>query len=183
MFYQWHLQNQGGTIDEEIIAQLPENSAYLIASEESGFQGSFGNLLEEHFGNTGAITTVSFLNDPTPSNKISSALIVSHPKSKNKAYAYISDTGNELIVAPEKSEIEIYANNLCIGMFSGYSDSLFANVTSFNFTNFNVSKVSDMCRMFYYCGVLSTISGLSNWDTSNVTDMSSMFYNCEALTS
>ena len=138
MFYQWHLQNQGGTIDEEIIAQLPENSAYLIASETSGFKGSFGNLLEKYFGNTGAITTVSFFNDPIPSNKINSALIVSHPKSKNKAYAYISDTGNELIVAPEKSEIEIYANNLCNSMFSGYSDSLFANVTSFNITNFNV---------------------------------------------
>ena len=45
----------------------------------------------------------------------------------------------------------------------------------------NVSNVTDMTCMFYYCESLTSID-LSNWDTSKVTDMNNMFYNCRSLT-
>ena len=45
----------------------------------------------------------------------------------------------------------------------------------------DVSKVTNMNRMFYYCLNLTKLN-ISNWDVSNVTVMNYMFYDCENLT-
>ena len=45
----------------------------------------------------------------------------------------------------------------------------------------NVSNVTDMTYMLYYCSGLTSLD-LSNWDTSNVTNMDSMFGGCYSLT-
>ena len=47
----------------------------------------------------------------------------------------------------------------------------------------DVSNVTDMRHMFYYCEKLKSVGDISDWNVSNVTDMSGMFYNCEKLKS
>ena len=54
--------------------------------------------------------------------------------------------------------------------------------TSFNLSNFDTSKMTDMSWMFNNCLILTTLD-LSNFDTSNVTNMSYMFSGCQSLTS
>ena len=44
----------------------------------------------------------------------------------------------------------------------------------------NVSKVTNMRGVFYYCESLKKLN-ISNWDVSNVTDMSEMFRCCKSL--
>jgi gliding motility-associated-like protein len=52
---------------------------------------------------------------------------------------------------------------------------MFDSATSFNanLNNWDVSKVTDMSNMFYYC--ISFTQNINNWDVSSVTDMSYMF--------
>lgn len=60
-------------------------------------------------------------------------------------------------------------------MFSGRS------FETLDLSGWNVSKVTDMSRMFSRCGTLTTLD-MSGWDTSNVIHMSRMFQGCDALT-
>ena len=53
--------------------------------------------------------------------------------------------------------------------------------TSFNLSNFDTSKMTDMSWMFGYCSRFMSLD-LSSFDTSNVTDMSYMFEDCSGLT-
>lgn len=46
----------------------------------------------------------------------------------------------------------------------------------------DVSNVTNMDNMFYYCSNLTVIAGIENWDTSNVTTMDAIFNGCENLT-
>ena len=63
-------------------------------------------------------------------------------------------------------------------MFNGCS-----SLTSINgIENWDVSKVTNMYRLFYDCSSLTSLD-LSNWDTSSVTDMGYLFYKCSSLTS
>ena len=50
-------------------------------------------------------------------------------------------------------------------------------------SEWNVSNVTNMSRMFYVCNTLKSVGYLSDWDVSNVTNMSSMFLACEELES
>lgn len=54
------------------------------------------------------------------------------------------------------------------------------NIISFDFTNFDTSKVTDMSNMFNSCSGITTIPLL---DTSNVTIMGGMFRGCSLLES
>ena len=45
-------------------------------------------------------------------------------------------------------------------------------------SSWDVSKVTDMNRMFYMCKELKSVGDISKWDVSKVTDMNSMFYGC-----
>ncbi len=60
-------------------------------------------------------------------------------------------------------------------MFSGRS------FETLDLSGWNVSKVTDMSRMFSQCSALTTLD-VSGWDTSNVIHMSRMFQGCDALT-
>ena len=42
--------------------------------------------------------------------------------------------------------------------------------------NWNVSNITDMSSMFYYCTNFN--QDISKWNVSNVTNMSCMFFNC-----
>ena len=55
---------------------------------------------------------------------------------------------------------------------------LFDNVNhNFDISCWDVSNVTDMYNMFYYCDNFDC--DLSNWDVSHVVDMSQMFYCCK----
>ena len=58
---------------------------------------------------------------------------------------------------------------------------MFYDCTSFNqpLNNWNVSKVTDMGNMFYGC--TSFNQPLNNWDVSKVADMSGMFSGCTSF--
>ena len=50
-------------------------------------------------------------------------------------------------------------------------------------SNWDVSNVENMDRMFFYCEKIKSVGNLSNWNVSKVTCMSSMFYSCKKLIS
>ena len=112
-----------------------------------------------------------FTKTAIPSDKISSATIVSTEDSDVNAYMYLD--GDTIYVSPEEDNAIIYANKNCRRMF--YSCN---NLTSIDFTNFNTSNVTDMSEMFRECNLSASIIGLENWDTSNVTRMHYMFGEC-----
>ena len=121
-------------------------------------------------------TSVVFTKTAIPSDKISSAIIISTRYSEAKAYMYLD--GDTVYVSPEEDNAIIYANKNCRRMF--YSCN---NLTSIDFTNFNTSNVTDMSEMFRDCNLSASIIGLENWDTSNVTRMHYMFGGCNLTTS
>ena len=70
-----------------------------------------------------------------------------------------------------------YNENINIGIFQR---SKFEYI---DISDWDISKVKLMSRMFYGCTRLKSIGDLSNWDVSNVTGMSFMFYSCNKLKS
>ena len=56
------------------------------------------------------------------------------------------------------------------------------NITEFDFSNFDTSKVEGMHWMFYGLNSLKILD-LSNFNTSSVTNMDGMFYECYSLVS
>ena len=55
------------------------------------------------------------------------------------------------------------------------------SLTTLDLSNFDTSRVTDMSHMFSYCSRFISLD-LSSFDTSNVTDMSYMFEDCSGLT-
>ena len=66
-------------------------------------------------------------------------------------------------------------------MYCCYMFSCCKNIIEIDLSNFDTSKVVNMCGMFYECELLENLSGISKWDTSNVIDMSYMFISCQSL--
>ena len=90
-------------------------------------------------------------------------------------YAYYVDLGNTYTVY-FLAEDTIYSPK--------DSSFLFANMTALtavDTTNFDVSRVQTMKRMFYGDKTLAKID-VSRWDTSNVTDMNGTFFQCFKVT-
>lgn len=71
---------------------------------------------------------------------------------------------------------KILANADSSSMFASFYK--LASITGLKLLD--VSNVTNMKRMFYYCSKITNIN-LSNWDTSSVVNMSEMFSNCSAL--
>ena len=57
-----------------------------------------------------------------------------------------------------------------------------SGLTSLDVSSFNTSNVTDMSQMFNTCTGLTSLD-LSNFNTSKVTDMNYVFWNCSGLTS
>ena len=120
-------------------------------------------------------TSVIFTKTAIPSDKISTATVVSTDDSEAKAYMYLD--GTTVYISPEEDDCIIYANEDSSEIFrSCYS------LTSLYLSNFDTSKVTNMSYMFIECSSLTSLD-VSNFNTSNVTSMSYMFYNCRVLTS
>ena len=118
-------------------------------------------------------TAIVFSNNPVPSNKLSSAVLVS--TDLLNSYMYLD--GTTIYIAPEDSNIEMMANADCYSMFSNLT-----TVTSIDLTNFNTINVTTMRDMFYNCAKLTSLD-VSNFNTAKTTTMQDMFRSCKALTS
>ena len=110
-------------------------------------------------------------------------------KMSKPAYTLFPETRDEL---KHMIEDEIYKNgNKCslnhidvskitdmsyLFEFDGISSSM--NHFNGDISNWDVSNVTDMRRMFRNSDFTGKNSDLSNWDVSNVTDMSNMFEKC-----
>ena len=90
----------------------------------------------------------------------------------------LDEIDSKINVTEENSSIELIWNEPitnCHGMFAEVS-----NISKFNFSGFDTSKVTDMSSMFMNCESLENLD-LSSFDTSNVLDMSKMFHKCGYL--
>ena len=96
----------------------------------------------------------------------------------------ISISGTDYTAEPDKVNIdgvEYYRLKLDKDLdnnFYKFSNNTFTNLI---FKDVDISKVTDMGNMFYWCTNLTSLD-LSKFDTSNVTSMYMMFRNCSALT-
>ena len=90
------------------------------------------------------------------------------------AYVYYVEEG-ETYTVYFLSEDKIYAPEDSSKLFSGM-----AALTAVDTTNFDVSRVKIMDRMFYNSRKLKQVD-VSNWDTSNVTSMNGTFFYCQSI--
>ena len=89
-----------------------------------------------------------------------------------------NQNGNEKITLENGENKLNYWN---YGFYFNYGQNQ-DQITSFDFSKYDTSKVTNMSDMFNYCSRLTSLD-LSKFDTSNVTDMGYMFYHCSSLTS
>ena len=119
----------------------------------------------------GVSCDVIFTNTAIPSDKISSAIIVSTEDSESKVYMYKEDTSiiPEIYICPEIDNGIIYANEDCSYMFNS------SLIMSVNLSNLNTSNVTNMTSMFQDA---IWISGSITIMNPNITSYSNMFNNC-----
>ena len=73
------------------------------------------------------------------------------------------------------SNIDSFCNNKNKGIFEG---------TTFKYidiSDWDVSNVKSMRKMFYCCKELKSVGDISKWDVSKVTNMEFMFCECESF--
>ena len=70
------------------------------------------------------------------------------------------------------SNLDSFCNKYNIGIFE---ETKFKYI---DISDWDVSNVTDMNRMFLECKALKSVGDISKWDVSKVTDMNSMFYGC-----
>ena len=113
-----------------------------------------------------------------------------HLKPRNTFYVTTNNSGTTIYKRTDNSNgnelvtLENGENKLTDWNYGFYF--LYENkqnqITSFDLSNFNTSKVDNMSGMFFDCRSLTSLD-LSSFNTSNVSNMSSMFYDCTNLTS
>ncbi len=134
---------------------------HLLANIASGTSGSCDWVIDED-----GILTIS------PTNGTSGTLANFETNNDVPWYTYRES------ITKAQFQGTIYGNTYCVKMFDYCS-----NITEIDFTNFDVSNVTNMFGMFDSCSNLISINLGDNFDTSNVTNMVGMFYECSSLTS
>ena len=117
------------------------------------------------------LRTVTFL-DYIPQTKESKWDVSEKIDGSVMAWLVEKEEGYDLYIG---SNGVIVAGKNCSNMFSDCSA-----LEEVYLSNFNTSKVTNMCGMFHNCSSLTKLD-VSGYDTSRVEDMSWMFYNCSAL--
>ena len=90
-------------------------------------------------------------------------------------YKQSNDSTDYIITCPN-SDSAVYVCNDS-PLFDG-----FEYIKSFDFSNLDTSKLTNMSAMFHKCSSLVSLD-LSKFNTSNVTDMSGLFEDCSSLAS
>ena len=156
-----------GSSDLTIYARWTQKTTTLIDGP------SFNSTLLSMLGNC---TKISFTSTAIPSNKISTATVVSVSGSANKAYMYVD--GSTVYISPDESNVSLIGNANCFTMFLNAK-----TVTTLDLSNFVVTtQTTNMKRMFANMIALQSID-VSRFKTDNVTDMSQLFQDCDSLTS
>ena len=70
------------------------------------------------------------------------------------------------------SNMDSFCNDKGKGIFE-YTDFKYIDISYWD-----VSNITDMKGMFFYCKELKSVGDISNWDVSKVTNMAFMFGNC-----
>ena len=110
------------------------------------------------------------------------------PKSFDELRKIIEDRYNKL--GPGTKQKPIDFNDIDVSKMTTFYDNL-SNKGIFDGTEFkyidmsdwNVSNIKDMYRMFNECSNLKSVCDISNWNVSKVEDMSFMFNECYNLKS
>lgn len=176
-FTGWFAYSYGGTqYTESSIMGSSDLTIYACWTQKTTtlIDGpSFNSTLLSMLGNC---TKISFTSTSIPSNKISTAKIVSNSNSTNKAYMYVD--GSTLFISPDESGVSLIAPVDCTTMFLNAK-----TVTTLDLSNFNLTtSTAIMKRMFQGMSSLTSLD-VSKFKTSNVTDMMQTFQDCRSLTS
>ena len=139
-------------------------------------------------------TAIHYLNGNSADEKIT-AKVSSVTFGLNKDYADIVDTYDGTLVDVEQ-DVPVYAYYVKNGAnYDVYllandviyspkdSSSLYQGMTalsSVDTSNYDVSRVESMLKMFRECSKLTSLD-TTGWDTSKVQDMGQIFYKCSAL--
>lgn len=177
IFNGWFAYSYGGTqYTESSIMGSSDLTIYALWTQKTMtlIDGpSFNSTLLSMLGNC---TKISFTSTSIPSNKISTAKIVSNSNSTNKAYMYVD--GSTLFISPDESGVSLIAPVDCTTMFLNAK-----TVTTLDLSNFNLTtSTAIMKRMFQGMSSLTSLD-VSKFKTSNVTDMMQTFQDCRSLTS
>lgn len=177
IFNGWFAYSYGGTqYTESSIMGSSDLTIYALWTQKTTtlIDGpSFNSTLLSMLGNC---TKISFTSTSIPSNKISTAKIVSNSNSTNKAYMYVD--GSTLFISPDESGVSLIAPVDCTTMFLNAK-----TVTTLDLSNFNLTtSTAIMKRMFQGMSSLTSLD-VSKFKTSNVTDMMQTFQDCRSLTS
>ena len=177
IFNGWFAYSYGGTqYTESSIMGSSDLTIYALWTQKTTtlIDGpSFNSTLLSMLGNC---TKISFTSTSIPSNKISTAKIVSNSNSTNKAYMYVG--GSTLFISPDESGVSLIAPVDCTTMFLNAK-----TVTTLDLSNFNLTtSTAIMKRMFQGMSSLTSLD-VSKFKTSNVTDMMQTFQDCRSLTS
>ena len=157
------------TIPEGVVSQIADASGRVLWS---AMPGAFAVL------NTDG-SMVFYKRDDVPA-----AGNTYNGKTVSKVYTCVESTGtssppwyDDRTSIVSVSFAEEISPVSCACWFRGCS-----NLTSFDGSNLDTTKVTNMAEMFYMCSQLTSLN-LSNFNTANVTNMTDMFDLCSNLTS
>ena len=113
--------------------------------------------------------------------------IVVTTKSFDELRKIIKDRYNKLGSGTKQDPIDF--NDIDVSNIDSFYDNknkgIFQN-TKFKYidiSEWDVSNVKSMRKMFYCCKELESVGDISKWDVSKVTDMCGVFYKCKELKS
>ena len=104
-------------------------------------------------------------------------------KSFDELRKIIEDRYDKLGEGTEQNPIDF--NDIDVSNLDSFCDNkgIFQG-TKFKYidiSDWDVSEVTDMKRMFYMCKELKSVGDISKWDVSNVMSMRGMFCDCESF--
>ena len=109
-----------------------------------------------------------------------------HPKSFDELRKIIKDRYDKLGPGTEQDPVDfndIDVSNL--DSFCSNNTGIFEE-TKFRYidiSDWDISNVKSMRRMFFRCKDLKSVGNISDWDVSNIKSMRGMFYGCDELES
>ena len=134
---------------------------------------NFNNTVRESIINNN-VTSLEFTDTVVPDEYKDDTKVVSVT---GRIRVFFYNIGTNGYIAPEYEGVSIHANANCINMFRDLT-----TIKTFDFRNFNTSKVTNMSHMFFGCSSLTTLD-LSNFDTSQVVTLDHTFGSCTNLIS
>lgn len=160
-------------VTEDITVYAKWNIQKAVLASDTGW---FAGKLTDN--EQAAITSINVVNSYTPTGNETKTWIADITAS-GRIKCYLQ--GTTLTIAGNGSET-IYFNPQWDDRTNSFSyfAAYFPSLTTVDFSDLDVSLVTNMSYMFYGCNNLTTVD-LSGWDTSNVTDMSWMFCGCNNL--